>query len=50
VARSRITAEISVPPSTQAVMVQLERQASERFDNKINGTLHIYQVSLLLTQ
>ena len=47
VRRSQITAEISVSPATQAVMVELERQASERFDNKINGTLHIYQVSLL---
>ena len=47
VRRSWKVVDFSVPPSAQAVMVQLERRASDRFDNKINGTLHIYQVSLL---
>jgi hypothetical protein len=45
--RSWMVVDFSVPPSTQAVMIQLERRASERIDNKIDGTLHIYQVSLL---
>jgi hypothetical protein len=47
VARSWITVDFLVPQSTQAIMVQLERHKSERLDNKINGTVHIYQVSLL---
>lgn len=36
----------SVPATTQALIVQLERRPSERFDNKIAGTLHVYHVSL----
>ncbi len=47
VARSWITVDFLVPQSTQAVMVELERRPSDRLDNKISGTLHVYQVSLL---
>jgi hypothetical protein len=44
--RSPISVAFQVPAGTQAVVVQLERQASSRFDNKIRGTLHLYRVSL----
>jgi hypothetical protein len=47
VARSWITLDVSVPSGTQALAVQIERRRSQKFDNKINGTLHVYQVSLL---
>ena len=47
VARSWITVEVRVPPGTQALQIQLERRPSQKFDNKISGTLHVYQVSLV---
>lgn len=47
VGRSWISVEFTVPPSARAILVQLERRPSERLDNKISGTLHVYQVSLL---
>jgi hypothetical protein len=47
VARSWITVDVPVPPGTQALQVQIERRPSQKFDNKIGGTLHVYQVSLL---
>jgi len=46
-ARSWITADVRVPSGTQALQIQLERRPSQKFDNKIGGTLHVYQVSLL---
>jgi hypothetical protein len=45
--RSRITVPITVAAGTQALVVQIERHASARFDNKIEGTLHVYEVSLV---
>jgi len=47
IGRSWITLDFSVPPGTQALQVQIERRLSQKFDNKIGGTLHVYQVSLL---
>lgn len=47
VARSWITLDVPVPPDTQALQIQIERRPSQKFDNKIGGTLHVYQVSLL---
>jgi len=47
VARSWISLDASVPPGTQALEIQIERRQSQKFDNKIAGTLHVYQVSLL---
>ncbi len=44
--RSRITVPIAVAAGTQALVVQLERRPSARLDNKIGGTLHVYEVSL----
>lgn len=44
--RSGISVEFQVPSGTQAVIIQLERQRSSRFDNKIQGTLHLYRLSL----
>ncbi len=46
-ARSETNVDFTVTPDTQAVIIQLERRGSERFDNKIQGTLHVYQVSLV---
>ena len=45
--RSWITADFTVPAATHALQIQLTRRSSSRFDNKITGTLHIYQTSLI---
>jgi hypothetical protein len=45
--RSRIGMDFDAPAGTQAVEVRLERRRSARFDAKIEGRLHIYDVSLL---
>jgi hypothetical protein len=50
VARSWITLEVPVPRGTQALQIQIERRPSQKFDNKIGGTLHVYQVSLVPAQ
>ena len=47
VMRTWIGVEFTVTPRTEALAVQLERRASQRFDNRISGTLHIHQVSLV---
>jgi tetratricopeptide (TPR) repeat protein len=47
VPRSWITLEVPVRPNTQALEIQIERRPSQKFDNKIGGTLHVYQVSLV---
>jgi hypothetical protein len=47
VRRSWISVEFMVTPRTEALAVQLERRPSQRFDNRISGTLHIYKVSLV---
>jgi hypothetical protein len=44
--KSWISVEFTVRRGTEALAVQLERRASQRFDNRISGTLHIHQVSL----
>ena len=46
-ARSETNLDFTVKPDTQALVIQLERRESERFDNKIQGTLHVYEVSLV---
>jgi hypothetical protein len=46
-ARSETDLDFTVTPDTQTLVIQLERRQSERFDNKIQGTLHVYQVSLV---
>jgi hypothetical protein len=46
VGESWITMELTVS-GTEALAIQLERHPSGRFDNRISGTLHIYQVSLI---
>jgi hypothetical protein len=45
--KSWITVEFTVTRGTEALAVQLERRPSQRFDNRISGTLHIHQVSLV---
>jgi hypothetical protein len=45
--KSWITVEFTVASGTGASVIQLERRPSERFDNRISGTLHIHQVSLI---
>jgi len=46
VGRSWITVEFTVTQGTGALAVELERRPSQNFDNRIAGTLHVYQVSL----
>jgi hypothetical protein len=45
--RSKLQADFTVPAGTQTIQIQLERHPSERFDNKIRGTLHLYQLSIM---
>lgn len=45
-AQSEIGCDFTVPQGTEALTVELERAPSDRFDSKIAGTLHIYDVSL----
>src|ERR1035437_1439652 len=47
VGKSWITVAFTVASGTGALVIQLERRPSERFDNRISGTLHIHQVSLI---
>lgn len=47
VVRSWIGVEFTVTQRTEALAVQLERRPSQRFDNRISGTLYIHQVSLV---
>lgn len=47
VTRSWMGVEFVVTRGTEALAVQLERRPSQRFDNRISGTLHIHQVSLV---
>jgi hypothetical protein len=46
-ARSWIHLDVPVIAGTQVLEVQIERHPSQKFDNKIAGTLRVYQVSLL---
>ena len=39
--------DITIPPGTDAVTIELLRRPSDRFDNKIQGTLHVFEVSLI---
>jgi hypothetical protein len=45
--KGKIVLDFTVPAGTEALAVQLLRSKSERFDNKISGALHVYDVSLL---
>jgi hypothetical protein len=45
--RSAIECEFIVPQGSKALTIHLERLESERFDNKITGRLHVYEVSLM---
>ena len=47
VMRTWIGVEFTVTRGTEALAVQLERRPSQRFDNRIGGTLYIHQVSLV---
>lgn len=42
----RIELNFVVPAGTRLVRVQLERTPSEKFDNKIAGTLHLHRITL----
>jgi hypothetical protein len=46
VARSWMSVDFKVTAAAEPLAVQLERRPSQRFDNRISGTLHIHQVSL----
>lgn len=44
--RRTVAVDFVVPPGSRLLAVQLERRPSEKFENKIAGTLHLYRVSL----
>lgn len=44
--RRRIELDFEVPAGTRLVRLQLERTPSEKFDNKIAGTLHLHRIAL----
>jgi hypothetical protein len=44
--RHTIDAAFTVPPGVTTVAIRLERLLSDRIDNKIAGTLNVYEVSL----
>lgn len=46
VARSSISLDVPIPPGIHALAIQIDRIPSQKFDNKIAGTLHVYEVSL----
>ncbi len=46
VARSSISLDVPVPPGIHALGIQIDRIPSQKFDNKISGKLHVYEVSL----
>jgi len=46
VARSSVSVDVPVPPGLHALAVRIDRIPSQKFDNKISGTLHVYRVSL----
>jgi hypothetical protein len=48
-ARRKIVFDFRVPPGTLALAIQLIRSKSQRFDNKIEGTLWVFEVSLVPT-
>lgn len=45
--RRQTVVEFVIPPGSSQGRIQIERQTSEKFDNKIGGSLDLYQVSLL---
>jgi len=47
VKRSTVQLEFVVKPTTGAIVVQLIRKPSLKFDSRISGTLHIYSTSLM---
>ena len=47
VAKTRIAVDFTVTSKAEPLAVELDRRPSERFDNRISGTLHVYQVSLV---
>jgi hypothetical protein len=47
VERSWIHLNFQVPTGSDAMEIQIERQPSQKFDNKLAGTLHVYQVSVV---
>ncbi|MGJ5813095.1 hypothetical protein [Paludibaculum fermentans] len=44
--RHEVEVQFVVRPEIRALVTQLERRISDKFDNKIAGTLRVYQVSL----
>jgi hypothetical protein len=48
-ARSWINVDFTVPAGTPAVAIRLLRRPTNKFDNKLGGRLHIYQVALRQT-
>jgi hypothetical protein len=46
-ARRRIEMKVAVPAGTRLVRLQVQRDRSEKFDNKIAGTLHLHRIALI---
>jgi hypothetical protein len=46
-ARRRIEMSVTVPAGTRLVRLQVQRDRSEKFDNKIAGTLHLHRIALI---
>ena len=44
--RQTVSVTFSVPAATRVITLQIERQPSSKFDNKIKGDLQIYETSL----
>lgn len=45
--RERTTLQFTAPPAARAIAVQLQRDRSQKFDNKIGGRLNVYELSLI---
>lgn len=45
--RTKVALDFRIPVGTQVIQIQLERRASQRFDNRIAGALRVYEVSLI---
>ncbi len=46
VEKSEMGRDFVVPAGSSALTIELQRRPSSRFDNKIQGTLHVYEISL----
>jgi hypothetical protein len=45
--KSRVAVDFTVIGRPEPLLVELDRVPSQRFDNRISGTFHVYEVSLV---